>query len=153
MTKTWVIPQPFETVDHTADTGVLVRGSTREEALARLVLGHAQMLAGGAPVEEESEVVVELEGSDDLSLIGVDTLREMNRLFCTERHIATRVDILQLDAKRVRLKVGVGRYDPERHAEGLDIKAVTFHAARFEIDSGKEADDGDDWIAQVIFDV
>ncbi|MEE8408772.1 MAG: archease [Myxococcota bacterium] len=146
MTKTWFIPQPFETVDHTADTGVLVRGATREEALARLVLGHAQMLSGGEPVDEENEIVVELEGSDDLSLIGVDALREMNRLFCTERHIATRVDILELDVKCVRLKVGVGRYDPERHAEGVDIKAVTFHAARLE-------KDGDDWIAQVIFDI
>jgi SHS2 domain-containing protein len=42
--------------------------------------------------------------------------------------------------------VGVGKYDPELHSEGLELKAVTLHAARFEPASGG-------FVAQVIFDI
>jgi SHS2 domain-containing protein len=143
---TWTIPQPFETVDHTADTGVRVRGRTREETLARLVLGHAQLLtAGGAPAATEN-IRVEVEVGDDLALVGVDTLREMNRLFCTRRIIAREVTAVEWLDEAVRLDIVVGPYDAEAHNEGVDIKAVTFHAAVFE-------SDGDDFVAQVILDV
>jgi SHS2 domain-containing protein len=42
--------------------------------------------------------------------------------------------------------VAFARYDPERHGEGMDVKAVTWHAARLERE-------GDGWVAQVVLDV
>ena len=42
--------------------------------------------------------------------------------------------------------MGLGRWDPVRHAEGTDMKAVTWHAARFERA-------GTGWRAGVLLDV
>ena len=39
-----------------------------------------------------------------------------------------------------------GRYDPARRGEGVDVKAVTYHAGRFEREDGG-------WRAQVVLDV
>jgi SHS2 domain-containing protein len=143
---TWALPQPFESVDHTADTGVRVTGTSAEETLARLVLAHAQLLSGGEPVEVERSEPIEVAGDEDLSLVGVDLLRELNRLFCVDRRIAAAVEVEQVGTDRVRLRVDFGTYDPERHTEGIDIKAVTFHAAEFRRE-------GDGWVAQVLFDI
>jgi SHS2 domain-containing protein len=142
----WAIPQPFETVEHTADTGVRVRGATREETLARLVLGHAQLLCAGAAPEATETVSLEVEVGEDAALVGVDVLREMNRLFCTRRVIAREVTAVEWSGAGVRIEVVVGPYDADAHNEGVDIKAVTFHEARFERD-------GDEFVAQVILDV
>ena len=142
----WAIPQPFETVEHTADTGVRVRGATREETLARLVLGHAQLLCAGTAPEANEDLSLEVEVGDDLALLAVDALREMNRLFCTRRIIAREVTAVEWGDTMVRIEIVGGPYDADTHNEGLDIKAVTFHEARFERD-------GDEFVAQVILDV
>jgi SHS2 domain-containing protein len=42
--------------------------------------------------------------------------------------------------------VGFGRWDVARHAEGSDVKAVTWHAASFE-------PAGAGWRARVLFDI
>jgi SHS2 domain-containing protein len=143
---TWSWPQPFETVDHTSDMGVRVRGASAEETLARLVLGFAELLTGGpAPVATES-VHLEIPASEDPALIAVDALREMHALFCRRRLIALEVADVTWSGESVHLRVVVGPYDPDLHAEGSDIKAVTYHAARFE-------PNGDELMAQVLLDV
>jgi SHS2 domain-containing protein len=60
--------------------------------------------------------------------------------------IAREVEAVEWTETMVRLTISAGRYDPDAHNEGLDIKAVTFHAALFERD-------GDEFVAQVILDV
>ena len=55
-------------------------------------------------------------------------------------------EVLSLRPGMARLRVGAGRRDPVRHAEGADVKAVTWHEARLEPDR-------DGWRAQVILDV
>ena len=40
----------------------------------------------------------------------------------------------------------LGPYDPERHAEGLDLKAVTWHAAKL-------VEEGGLWRGQIVFDI
>lgn len=143
---TWIIPQPFETVEHTADTGVRVRGGSREETLARLILGHAQLLCAGVAPAPTETLSIDIDLDDDLALLGVDTLREMNRLFCSRRIIAREVTAVEWSETLVRIGMILGPYDAVTHNEGLDIKAVTFHAAVFEAE-------GDEYVAQVILDV
>jgi SHS2 domain-containing protein len=54
--------------------------------------------------------------------------------------------VVRLDPDAAEVIVTLGSYDPERHAEGLDLKAVTRHGARFEqVDGG--------WRAAVVFDI
>lgn len=139
-------PVPYEELDHTADAGVVVRGSSKEEALARLVLAYADLVAGGAPVDETSELTLAVEPGD-LAAMAVDVLRELLFRFDTERVIPGSCAVLRLEPEQgAEVSAGVGEYDPERHAEGLALKAVTLHAARFERE-------GEGWVAQVVFDV
>jgi SHS2 domain-containing protein len=139
-------PAPYEELDHTADAGVVVRAKSADEALARLVLAFADLVTGGAPVSPTSELVIEIEPADRAAM-AIDVLRELLFRFETERKIPDAVEVRRFDpAKGAELCVELGPYDPERHGDGLDLKAVTFHAARFE-------SDGAGWVAQIVFDI
>jgi SHS2 domain-containing protein len=73
-------------------------------------------------------------------------LRELLYRLATERAVATDVEIVSVDERGAVAVVGFGRRDPERHAEGADVKAVTRHAARLEPDAGG-------WVAQAVLDI
>jgi SHS2 domain-containing protein len=143
----WSLPQPWEEVPHTADVGLAVRGASPEEALARLVLALGALLAGGgAVVDEVSEEPLEVHEGADLSQTAVGVLREVLYRFATRGRIPCAVEVLALRPGEAVLRVASGPRDPARHAEGADVKAVTWHAARFQPDDGG-------WRAQVILDV
>jgi len=140
------LPQHFEDLEHTADVGVAVEGASPEEALARLVLAQAALLAGEGEVEALREERIAVQGNGHLEL-AIGLLRELLFRFATERVIAAECEVLALEpSARVEVAVGLGRYDPQLHGEGLDLKAVTWHAARFEELGGR-------WRAQVVFDI
>ncbi len=141
----YALPQPYEEIPHTADVGVRVEGATAEEALARLGLALSALLAGEGEVPVEREVEIAVPAGADLAQTAVAVLRELLFRFATERVIAGAVEVLRLDHRGAALRLGFGRWDPERH-QGADVKAVTYHLARF----GRE---GDHWRAQVVFDI
>lgn len=140
------LPQPFEDLGHTADVGVRVRGRTAEEALARLCLALGALLAGGGAVGQEDEERIAVAGGPGLSGAAVALLRELLFRFATRRAIPAAVEVLRLDEGGAEALVRSGRYDPERHGEGEDVKAVTWHRARLEREGGE-------WVGEVIFDV
>jgi SHS2 domain-containing protein len=141
------LPQPYEDLDHTADAGVRVRGETAEEALGRLALALADLLAGGGAVlEDAGEALVEVEGGPDLAGSAVALLRELLYRFATARTLPAAIEVVRVDAAGAAARVTSGRHDPARHAGGLELKAVTRHAARL-------APEGGGWVAQAVFDV
>lgn len=139
-------PVPYEELDHTADAGVVVHAASKEEALARLILAFADLVTGGEPAAGSGELALVVEPGD-LAAMAVDVLRELLYRFDTEGLVPESCEVVRLDPEGgAEVSVGTGRYDPEHHAEGLALKAVTLHAARFE-----EEDGG--WVATVVFDV
>ncbi len=141
----YALPQPYQEMAHTADVGVRVEGRTPEEALARLCLALSALLAGEGQVPVEREAELEVAAGADASQTAVAVLRELLVRFATERVIAGAVEVLRLDERGAALRVGFGRFDPARH-QGADVKAVTYHLARF----GRE---GDRFRAQVVLDI
>ncbi len=140
-------PQPYATVSHTADTGVEVRGASAEEALARLVLAFAQVVTGDGPVAATGARELSVPGGVDLATIAVDVLRAVHGLWALERLVPARAAVLELSpAGGARVRLALGPFDPERHAEGLDVKAVTYHGSRLDAAAGE-------WVARVIFDI
>lgn len=142
----YVLPQPYRDLEHTADVGVEVEGATAMEALARLVLAEASLLTGGAvvPPSREERVVVTADGPTS---IAIAVLRELLFRFATERTVVTWCEVIALDALAgAEVRVGVGRFDPEQHADGLDLKAVTLHQALLAAEDGR-------WRGRVVFDI
>jgi SHS2 domain-containing protein len=142
----WTLPQPFEDIGHTADVGVRVQGASAEEALARLVLAEAALLAGGGPVRAEREERVASAATDEVGAV-VGILRELLFRFATARAIAAWCEVERLDASGAAVRVGLGPWSAEAHAEGVDLKAVTWHAARLERGAAGT------WWGQVVFDI
>jgi len=139
-------PQPYEEIDHTADAGVTVRGATAEEALARLVLAYSDLITGGGELAAGDELVINVDPGDRAAM-AIDVLRELLYRFDCERRIPESVEVRRFDPELgTKVFVSLGIYDAELHREGLELKAVTFHAARFE-------PEGDGWLAEVVFDV
>jgi SHS2 domain-containing protein len=144
------LPQPFEDLDHTADVGVRVRGASAEEALARLALAMGALLAGGgAAVPDRAERVI-VEGGPGLAGTAVGLLRELLFRFATRRRIPAAIEIVRAGEDGAEAVVETAPYDPDVHGEGVDLKAVTWHAARLERDG---EGDGAGWIGQVVFDI
>ncbi len=139
------LPQPWQEIAHTADVGAAVEGETAEQALARLVLAFGALLAGGGPVKVVREDHLEASGANRAQT-AVNVLRELLYRFATERLVPGACEVLRFDDRGAELSVGSGRWDPHLHAEGTDVKAVTYHAARFEPAGGG-------WRAQVLFDI
>jgi SHS2 domain-containing protein len=141
------LPQPFVTVAHTADAGVAVTGATLEETLGRLVLGFSSMCAGGAALEGAEERRLAVPGGAALALIAVDTIRAVHGIYALEHKLpaAVCVEALGVD-EGARLVLWLGTIDTAAAPEGMDIKAVTYHAASLE-------PAGDGFRAQVLFDV
>lgn len=149
MPTRYVSPQPFEELDHTADAGVLVRGASAEETLARLILAFGTLLAGRTESRIDSEDVIGVDAGT-LPDMAVDLLRELLFRFENDGVIPVAVTVLSFDpASGASVEAGFTRYDPETHADGLVFKAVTHHAARFE----PAGPDTGGWLAQVVFDV
>jgi SHS2 domain-containing protein len=143
----YALPQPYRDLDHTADAGVEVEGASPSEVLARLVLAQSALLAGGERVAVERDERVVLRTPEGAEGLAVSLLRELLYRFSTERLMAGECEVMAFEpGVLVEANIGFGRYDPDLHAEGLDLKAVTRHAARFEEVDGR-------WRARVVFDV
>lgn len=141
-----MLPQPYEDLDHTADVGVRVRGATAEEALGRLALALGALLSGGGPAAPAADERVAVTGGPTLAGSAVALLRELLFRFATERRFPAAIEVHRADAAGAEATVGFAAYDPERHGEGVDVKAVTWHEARLE-------PEGDGFVAQVVLDI
>ncbi len=142
----YALPQPYEDLAHTADVGVRVRGATAEEALARLALALGTLLAGGGEAPPAREERIAVAGGPGLAGTAVALLRELLFRFATERLIPAEVEVHRAAEDGAEATVAFARWDPARHAEGADVKAVTWHAARLEPEGGG-------WVAQAVLDI
>lgn len=150
VTRRYVQPVPFEELDHTADAAVRVRGVTPEETLARLVLAFATLVTAGEPVEAGATKTIQL-GPDERSALAVDVLRELLFELDVHRVVPRACSVETCDPERgARVLVELGPFDAELHAEGLVLKAVTWHEARFARDAGSS---DEPWRAEIVFDV
>jgi SHS2 domain-containing protein len=142
----YTLPQAFEDLGHVADVGVRVRGRSAEEALARLALALGALLTGGDAPAPDREERLAVSGTGGPPGAAVALLRELLFRFATERLVPAAAEVHRVDEHGADATIGFARYDPIRHAEGADVKAVTWHAARLE-------PEGDAWVAQAVLDI
>lgn len=140
-------------VDHTADVAIECDGPTKEVVLADAGVALTSVATGVEDphaVPAEDEVALKVEAPDEEALV-VAWLSELLWLFESE-------DLLWLGGGvelggspnggfRLTATGNVARYDPARHGQGTEVKAVTYHDMAF-----RRRNDGS-WHLRVVLDI
>jgi SHS2 domain-containing protein len=135
----------YETIDDiTADAGIRVKGSSPEEVICKAILAtfneitDIEMFSG----KISSEITVE----GKFPYLLADLINRVLHLHETEGFVCSSCNITELTKNRIKVHLIGEKFDPSRHPSKLLIKAATYHRLRFERE-------GDEWIAEVIFDI
>ncbi|MFQ6053014.1 MAG: archease [Candidatus Bathyarchaeia archaeon] len=120
-------------------------GGSLEEAFASAAMA---MFNAMTPLEGVAEALARrVEASaDDLGGLLFDFLDELIYLHEVELLVFSRFDV-HIDVERMSLRAECRgeRFDPERHEQGIVVKAVTFHQMR--IERGEKG-----WVIRVVLD-
>jgi len=138
-------PEWLQTLDHTADAGVIVRAGTLEELFARAGWAMFSLIADMDSVRAEETTQVGLEAADLQALL-VRWLSELNYRHITEHRLFCDFQIQKISATDLRAIVTGEEIDPKRHTIFTEIKAITFHGLQISRDNGL-------WKVQIIFDL
>jgi SHS2 domain-containing protein len=141
----------YETFDHTADVGLIIRGRTLEDLFETAARAMFDQTLKDWPEELQMQDEVRaavpqgLEG--DWGELLIAWLQELLYRFSTGRWVPLRCDFESIGPREVRADVGFGRFDPQRHWAKREIKAVTYHDLQV-----RQEPDGE-WSARFILDV
>ena len=135
----------YETIEHTADTGLRIYGKDWQELLANAARGLFDLMTDTGKIGTRLQTVISLEGEDQNDLF-LKWLRELLFLFSTKRFVLKEFDFKELTAKKIRAVARGGVFDAKRHDQRMEVKAVTYH--HFKLEEQKSG-----WMAEVIFDV
>jgi len=118
----------YEVFDHTADAGLRVCGADLDELLREGARALTAVLVAdprSIPADRTERLAIEAGRLDDLFF---DFLAELLVRFDTSGFVARRVE-LEVSAQPPALRATVegGTFDPDRHAGGHEVKAITYH--------------------------
>ena len=133
----------FEILEHTADIGLRAAGDGPEEVFEQATKALAHIIGIWAPGPGYS-VEIELEGEDSGGLL-VDWLSEILFLHDTRDAFIAGVRVDEATGRTVRGRI-VLTARGGREAEGVQVKAITYHQLRVE-----PTPDG--WVAEAYLDV
>ncbi|MBI2846403.1 MAG: archease [Chloroflexi bacterium] len=122
----------FEVIEHTADVGILARGTTLKEAFANAARGLFSIIVDLDSVEERERKEVEVPGQVDEEMLLVEWLNSLIYLFDVENLLFKRCNILELGEKGLKAECFGERVDPSRHILKTGVKAATYHMLRVE---------------------
>ena len=132
-------------IDHTADFGVHVHGTTPADLFSNAAEALFDQLTDREDLRETESRQIRITGEDRPDLM-VNWLRELLYLWAGEDLLIKRVDIDTVSESDLTATLFCEPFDPERHEIKEEIKAVTYHGIR--VDQTAEG-----WEAMIIFDV
>ena len=135
----------YEFFEHTADTGMVVRGDTLEQLLTNAAQGVVELLVESSPVIPTETRMIALSASSAEGLLRA-WLKELLFWFETERFLPGDCHFDAISDTELRGRIVGERFDPRRHQAGAEIKGVTYH--QFQVDRTP-----DGWQARIIFDL
>ena len=135
----------FELVDHTADIGLKVWGSTAEEVFEEAGRGLFSLVCDPLRIGELESVDLELE-AEAMDLLLAAWLNELLYVFETRRLVLWEFEVRELQERRLRARVSGEPLDTRRHVLCGGVKAATLHELRL-----ARRDDG--WEGFVLLDV
>jgi len=135
----------FNTIEHTADTGIEVEAESLEELFSGAARAMFSIMVDLDGVEPALTRDVQLEASDLVDLM-FEWLNELIFQVSANRLLLCDFEVESVSSERLAATVRGEEIDPERHSLELEIKAATFHEMVVE-------ERGEGWYARVIFDV
>jgi SHS2 domain-containing protein len=135
----------FETIDISGDAGIRAFGSDLKELFTNAGLGMYSLVTDMQDIAETGHISVAAR-SETLEGLFVAWLNELIFQFDTYGFVGKRISITGLTTTDVSATLSGEEFDPERHEQGLLIKAATYHRLVLE-------KRGDHWQAEVIFDI
>ena len=137
--------EPFEVLDHTADTGFRAWGQTVAELFENSARAMMAIAVDTSAAESREERIITVEGEDYESLL-VNWLNEILYLFDTNSFAPKQFHVEEITPGRLKGRLVGEPRDPKRHPWTLIVKAVTYYELRVE-------QRGDRWESQVFLDI
>jgi SHS2 domain-containing protein len=135
----------FETIEHTADVGIVAYGATLPELFETVAEGMFSFIVDAATVESRAWMERRVE-ADDLEGLLVAWLNDLITMLHAEEFVPKVFVVDEISEDRLRATVHGEPVDPSRHRFRLDVKAATYHMLDIRESAGG-------WSARVIFDV
>lgn len=138
-------PQFYRIIEHTADTGFEVSGSTKKQVFESAAKALFDMMWQVEALQDIKPENIEIKGSD-LEELMVNFLEEFLYLYDAKGLVCTGIQVESLTAEKVCARVRLQKFDEARDQELLGVKAVTYHQLFIGEKDGK-------WQAQVFLDI
>ncbi len=135
--------KPYEFLEHTADVGVKAYGKTLDEAFANAGHGMFDLLTDHSAISSVGAYTIKLSAEDKEQLL-VDFLSELLFLQSAYNVVFGSIQV-QLSDTALTAQIAGEPYSAEKHKQGVEIKAVTYHML--------EVHENSPCFVQVLFDI
>jgi len=135
----------YETLEHTADTGLIVYGETLPSLFENAGEGFFDLITDLEKVRPRVERRIELKG-EPLERLMVDWLAELLFLHDVELLLFKKFSVESVGEDGLRAVAKGERFDEKIHVIKTAVKAVTHHQIRVQQEQRG-------WMARVIFDL
>jgi SHS2 domain-containing protein len=135
----------YEFFDHTADIGIRAHGRAVDELLINFSRGLVELLVEGSVLQAREERRIELT-ADDIELLTLAWLKELLFWFSAHHFVPVQYRLTEATQTAVRGTIRGETFDPSRHLQGREVKAITRHALDVRQQDGM-------WCGQVIVDI
>ena len=135
----------YRLIDHTADFGIQVTGEDPGALFAQAAYALFDLITDMDVLRGKNTSRLTVAGSDWADLM-INWLREILFFWNGKNRLVKKADIKSIAENKLSATIYYDRYDPDRHAIKLEIKAVTYHQVQVtKRPSG--------WESRVIFDI
>jgi SHS2 domain-containing protein len=120
----------FEFLEHTADVYVAAYGKSLAEGFENAALAMFEVMTDTEKVSADVEDAVEVEAEDEYALL-YSWLEALLVKFETKNMLYSKFKILSIDETadgfRIKATVWGEKFNAEKHAQKVAVKAVTYH--------------------------
>jgi SHS2 domain-containing protein len=135
----------FETVDHTADIGIIAYGTDISQLFSNAAVALFSLITELDSIEEKLHFGLQVSSEDRDGLL-VEWLNELIYCFDAKHLLVRRCDISSLSYNELKATCYGEDFDPTKHRIKRGIKAATYHMLRLEKNRGG-------YRAQIILDI
>lgn len=131
----------WEYLDHTADVQVHAWGAKIEEAFGAAVVGMFGYMVELDEISNDYEMEVTADAHDWVSLLYA-FMDECLYVFHTESFAMKEINVTELDTEKwvIRAVARGGMFDNSRHAQGTEVKAITYSNMQIKQDTPGRAE-------------